>query len=183
VKTGNYDTIGPFNSTFTGRILTIWINHGRGPYTLDYNYIILPNVPRESIPALIKQYDEEQVFSCISTNNHFHGTIWPSLKRASFVLWDNIATTFSCKSPLFEINIELSDAGAYLFSESANDFTITASHPTRVGGSVKVAVDRVGSGEGCTSLWSDDATTTNVTISLPSSGEFLGASMNVTCKK
>jgi chondroitin AC lyase len=130
VKTGNYLDIGPYNSTVTARVITIWINHGLGPYTLDYNYMILPNVSLESIPAVIKQYDEEQVFSCISTNNHFHGTMWPSLKRASFVLWDSITTTFSCKSPLFEINIELSDAGAYLFSETATDFTVTASHPT-----------------------------------------------------
>ena len=107
-------------------MLTIWIDHGLGPYTLDYNYMILPNVSLESMPALIKQYDEEQVFSCISTNNLFHGTMWPSLKRASFVLWDNITTTFSCKSPLFEINIELSDAGAYLFSETETDFTINS---------------------------------------------------------
>ena len=43
-KTGNYDTIGPYNYTVTARMLTIWIDHGLGPYTLDYNYMILPNV-------------------------------------------------------------------------------------------------------------------------------------------
>ncbi len=53
-KTGNYDTIGPFNSTVTARVLTIWINHGVGPYTLDYNYMILPNISRESVPVVIK---------------------------------------------------------------------------------------------------------------------------------
>jgi hypothetical protein len=109
--------------------------------------------------------------------------MWPSLKRASFVLWDNIITTFSCKSPLFEINIELSDAGAYLFSESETDFTVTASHPTRVNGNVKVTVDRVGTGEGCSASSNIDATTTGVTIALPSSASFLGASVNITCKK
>jgi hypothetical protein len=145
--------------------------------------MILPNVSRESIPALIKQYTEEQVFSCVSTNHLFHGTIWPSLKRASFVLWDDITTTFSCKSPLFEINIELSNAGAYLFSESTTDFTVTASHPMRVGGNVKVTVDRVGSGEGCTASWNDNPQTTDVTVALPSSEKFLGASVNVKCKK
>ena len=183
IKTGNYLSIGSFNYTVTARVLTIWINHGLGPYTLDYNYMILPNVSRESIPELIKQYDEEQVFSCVSSHNQFHGTIWPSLKRASFVLWDNVTTTFSCKSPLFEINIELSDAGAYLFSETATDFTVTASHPTRVNGSVKVTVDRVGSGEACSSLRSNNAQTTGVTLKLPSTHDLLGASMNVKCNK
>jgi hypothetical protein len=183
VKTGNYLEIGTFNHSVTARVLTIWIDHGLGPYSLDYNYMILPNVSLESIPALIKQYNEEQVFSCMSINNHFHGTMWPSLKRASFVLWENITTTFSCKSPLFEINIELSDAGAYLFSESETDFTVTTSHPTRVNGNVKVTVDRVGTGEGCTASSNINAKTTDVTVSLPSSLSFLGASVNVTCKK
>jgi chondroitin AC lyase len=183
VKTGNYDVIGPFNSTVTRRIVTIWINHGLGPYSLDYNYMILPNVSRESIPVLIKEYNEEQVFSCISTNHLFHGAIWPSLKRASFVLWDDITTTFSCKSPLFEIDIELSNAGAYLFSESTTDFTVTASHPIRVGGNVKVTVDRAGTGEGCSSLSNDNAKTTDVTLALPSSEHLLGASVSVKCKK
>jgi hypothetical protein len=183
VKTGNYLSIGPYNSTVTVRIVTISINHGLGPYTLDYNYMILPNVSLESIPAIIKQYNEEQVFSCISTNHLFHGTLWPSLKRASFVLWDDITTTFSCKSPLFEINIELSASGAYLFSESATDFTVTASHPIRVGDNVKVIVDRVGTGEGCTSSLDDNAQTTVVTVTLPPGGQFLGAWVNVTCKR
>jgi hypothetical protein len=180
-KTGNYNTIGPFDHSVTARMLTIWLNHGKGPYTLDYSYMILPNVSLESIPVLIKQYQEEQVFSCISTNNQFHGTMWPSLKRASLVLWDNITTTFSCQSPLFQLTIQLSDAGAYLFSETATDFTLTASHPTRVGGTVKLMVDRSGSGEGCVA--SSDASNTNVVLSLPSSPQLLGASVNVTCKK
>jgi chondroitin AC lyase len=183
-KTGNYNDIGAFNVTVSARVLTIWIDHGLGPFTaLDYNYMILPNVSLESIPALIKRYEEEQLFSCLSTNNRFHGTIWPSLKRASFVLWENVTTTFSCKSPLFEINIELNDAGAYLFSETATDFTVTVSHPMRVGGDIKVIVGRMGSGQGCTASSDVNANTTNVTLALPSSDHLLGASVNVKCKK
>jgi hypothetical protein len=164
-------------------MVTLNINHGVGPYTLDYNYMILPNVSLESMPTLIKQYDEEQVFACISTNNLFHGTMWPTLKRASFVLWDNITTTFSCKSPMFEINIDLSDAGAYLYSESQTDFTLTASHPMRVNGTLEVTVDRIGYGEGCAVSSNANATRTNVALKLPSSSQLLGASVNVTCKK
>jgi hypothetical protein len=109
--------------------------------------------------------------------------MWPTLKRAAFVLWDNVTTTFSCKSPTFNLNIELSDAGAYLFSETGMDFTVTTSHPTRVKGSVKVTVDRVGQGEGCTASSKSDATTTSVVLMLPSSSELLGAPANVICKK
>jgi hypothetical protein len=183
VKTGNYKSIGVFNQSVTARVLTMWLNHGIGPYILDYSYMILPHVSLESMPAIIKQYDEEQVFSCISTTNMFHGTMWPSLKRASFVLWENITTTFSCQSPLFELTVQLSDTGAYLFSETATDFTITASHPLRVNGTMKVMVDRVGSGEGCIALSGDNVSNTDVTLTLPSSRELLGASVNITCKK
>ena len=183
VKTGNYLDIGPFNYNVTARMLTMWINHGIGPYTLDYNYMVLPNVSRESIPALIKQYDEDQVFSCLSTNNRFHGIMWPRLKRASFVLWENVTTTFSCQSALFNVSIAVSDAGAYLYGESATDFTVTASHPMRVGGRMKVIVDRAGSGEGCATIGNVNAPATNVLLTLPSSPNFLGASVNVTCKK
>jgi chondroitin AC lyase len=181
--TGNYNSINIYNHPVTARIVTLYINHGLGPYLLDYNYMILPNVSLELMPALIKQYDEEQIFACISSNNLFHGTMWPRLKRAAFVLWDNITTIFSCKSPMFEVNIELSDAGAYIFSESVTDFTLTASHPMRVHGTVKITVDRVGNGEGCTVSLNSDATTTNVLLALPSSSQLLGASVNVTCKK
>ena len=182
-KTGNYDTIGPFNYPVTARMLTMWLNHGKGPYTLDYSYMILPNTSLESMPVLIKQYEEECVFSCISTNSKFQGTMWPALKRASFVLWDNITTTFSCQSPLFQLTVQLSDAGAYLFSETATNFTITVSHPIRVGGVVKVMVDRVGSGEGCTATSDGNVVNTNIALSLPPSPQLLGASVNVTCKK
>ena len=182
-KTGNYKTIGPFDYSVTARMLTIWLNHGRGPYTLDYDYMIVPNVSLASMPTVIKQYEEEHVFSCISTDAEFHGLMWPSLKRASFVLWNNVSTTFSCDSPLFEVTFELSDAGAYLFSETATDFTITGSHPTRVGGSVKVTVNRAGSGEQCVASSSVEVSSTQVTLSLPSSAELLGSSVSVKCKK
>jgi hypothetical protein len=60
---------------------------------------------------------------------------------------------------------------------------VTPLHPTRVSGIVKVNVDRVGTGEGCSPLWDQNAKTTDVTVALPSNGAFLGASVNVTCKK
>jgi len=175
-KTGNFKTIGAFDHNVTARMLTLWLDHGQGPYTRDYNYIILPNVSLESIPNVIKQYDEEHIFSCMSTNNLFHGIMWPSLKRASFVLWENMDTIFSCHSPSFQLTIQLNDAGAYLFSENEHGFTITASHPTRINSTLEVLVDRTSSGRNCVGT-----TNTTVTLTLPVSSEFLGASVNVTC--
>ena len=109
--------------------------------------------------------------------------MWPSLKRASFVLWHNITTAFSCQGSLFQINIELSDAGAYLFSETETEFTITAAQPVRTDGNVKVTVDRVGFGQGCTSSSDSNASKTDVVLTLPSSIQFMGISVNTTCKK
>ncbi|CAF0844429.1 unnamed protein product [Rotaria sp. Silwood1] len=67
-------------------MLTIQVNSEIAPYTLDYIRMILPNVSPELMPALIKKYEEEQVFSCILINDFIHGTMWPLLKRASLVL-------------------------------------------------------------------------------------------------
>lgn len=152
-------------------MLTIWLNHGKGPYTLDYNYMIVPNVSLEAMPTLIKQYEQEHIFSCVSTNNQFHGVVWSSLKRVSFVLWQNISTRFSCDSLSFQLNVQFSDAGAYLFTETASDFTITVSHPIRVGGIMKVVVNRVGSGQECIPSTSINPFNTTVTLPLPSAPE------------
>ncbi len=84
---------------------------------------------------------------------------------------------------MFEINIQLSDAGAYLFSETETDFTLTASHPFRLNSTLQVIVDRVSNGKGCTVSSNVDATTINVTLNLPSAPELVGTSVNVTCKK
>lgn len=183
VKKGNYITIGTSNQTVTGRTLTIWIDHGKGPFTLDYNYIIVPQMSLETMSSIIKIYEEEQVFSCLSTNKFFHGTMWPRLQRASFVLWENVTTTFSCKSPLFEVNIEINDAGAYIYSENATDFTVTISQPMRLNRTMNLKVDRLGTGEGCVVSNNLYGSSTNVTLVLPSSPEFLGAPVSVSCKK
>jgi hypothetical protein len=185
MKTGNYIELGPYNQTVTARMVTLYIDHGLGPYMLEYgyNYMILPNVTLESMPSLIKKYEEEQVFACTSTNGVFQGTMWPTLKRAAFVLWINSTTTFSCQSPTFNLNITLANSGAFLYSETDKDFTITASNPVRSNGVLTVSVDRAGDGQGCTLSIDMDVTRTNVTLIVPTDPELLGASVNVTCKK
>lgn len=91
---------------------------------------------------------------------------------------------FSWKSPPFDIYIQLSRSGTYIFSETTTDFTLTASHYKCYHNTVNAIVDRVGHGEGCSTTSSYiDATQTNMTTRLPSTRERLGASVNVTCKK
>ncbi|CAF4176182.1 unnamed protein product [Rotaria sp. Silwood2] len=175
-----YSTLGAENDTITRRTVTVWLDHGLGPYTCNYSYIILPNINVEFMPELIKRYNNDHVFSCISNNEFFHGMAWSTMQRASFVLWNNVTTIFSCQNSFFKINIRVNDAGAYLFNETATDFSITVSHPTRINGTVTINIDRIGYGQGCIVV-SDS--TTNVAIALPSSYQFLGASVTVTCKK
>jgi chondroitin AC lyase len=179
-KTASYNTIGPYNDTMTGRTATVWIDHGLGPYTRDYSYMILPNVNVQSMPDIIQRYDNENIFSCLSNNDHFHGVAWPSLQRASFVLWDNISTTFSCQSSSFKLTAKLQNDGLYLFNETSTDFSVTVSHPTRINDNVTITVDRVGFGPGCKAL---SGFTTDVTIALPSITLYQGSSVTVTCKK
>ncbi len=183
MKSGNYDEIGPYNVTVTARMITLYINHGRGAHNLNYNYMIVPNISLESMPALVQQYNDERVFACISTNGLFHGTMWPTLRRAAFVLWDNITTRFNCDSPAFSVDIQLSGAGAYMFSETDDDFTLAASHPLRTNGTLSLTVDRHGEGEGCTIISENRARTTQVVFTLPSLPEHLGMSVHVTCTK
>ena len=184
-KSGNYDEIGPYNQTVTARMTTVYIDHGRGPYTLNYNYMIVPNVPLASMPTVIQQYNDEKVFQCISTNGLFHGTVWPTLKRAAFVLWENVTTSFRCDSPTFSIEISLSDAGAYLYSETESDFTLTASHPYRLNGTLEVSVNRVGEGEGCIAAPSsiNYKQLTHVIFTLPIFDKHAGTSVVVKCTK
>lgn len=145
--------------------------------------MILRSVSVNAMPELIKRYDEENVFSCISTNKYLHGTAWPTLKRTSFALWSNDTTSFSCNSQSFQLTAELNDAGIYMFNETDTEFSITASHPTRVDASIAVTVNRLGSGQGCVMQSDPNASTTKVTLMLPTSPQLLGQSVTVTCKK
>ena len=179
IKKGNYLSIGTTNQTVTLRTLTIWIDHGQGPFTLDYNYMIVPQISLETMKTLVQTLEEEQVFACTSSNKLFHGTMWPRLKRASFVLWKDTPTTFSCKSSLFQVQFEVDQTGAYIFSETETEFTVTASHPIKLNNKLVVKVDRIGHGEGCVI----DSSNTNITLALPTTSEYLGLSVSVICKK
>ncbi len=183
VKTGNYKSIGDSDFQVTARMLTLAIDHGVGPYSLNYNYMIVPNVSLESMPRVIEQYEEEQVFACMSTNSTFHGTICPTLKRASFILWSDSSTIFSCKSPTFDINIQLHHSGVYIFRETETDFTLTVSHPVRSSVTLNAVVDRVGYGQGCAASSYMNAVATNMTVMLPATRALLDTAVNVTCKK
>ena len=179
-KSASYSTIGPYNETVTGRTVTVWLDHGVGPYTRDYSYMIVPNVDVQSLPQIIQRYESENIFSCFSNNLQFHGVAWSTIQRASFVLWNGTPTKFTCQSSSFKLTAEIKSSGIYLFNETSTEFSVTVSHPIVIGQSLTVNVDRVGFGTGCTAL-SDSST--DVTIPLPTIKQYLGSSVTVTCKK
>jgi hypothetical protein len=92
-------------------------------------------------------------------------------------------STDSCKSLTFNLNITLTNADAFLFSETETDFTLIASNSIRYNGYLNVTVDRVGYAEGCTSISDIDASRMDVTLMLPMFRDLQGTSVNVTCKK
>lgn len=109
--------------------------------------------------------------------------MWPILKRAAFILWNNSTTIFSCQSLTFSLDITLINSGAFLYSETGTDLTITASNPVRSNGVLTICVDRASNGQDC--LLSNDMNVlkTIITLIIPTDPEFLGASVNVACKK
>ena len=77
----------------------------------------------------------------------------------------------------------MNSPGAYLFSETATNFTISGSHPTLIASSLHVNVDRVGTGRGCSTAWNNNGNATDVTLVLPYSSGNAGQSIIVTCQK
>ena len=83
------------------------------------------------------------------------------------------------------LSFYLEQAGAFLYSEDSNSFTVTASHPRRVGANLTISINR-------DSLHSEECTRdmrwgsqigTQVIITLPDNSELLGMSVSITCKK
>jgi hypothetical protein len=60
-----------------------------------------------------------------------------------------------------------------LYSEVETDSTVTASHTMCVNDTVKITFDRAGYDGGCVVV-------SDITLSLPSSSDLLGASVNLT---
>lgn len=179
-KTGTFESIGPYNDSVTIRTVDIWIDHGLGPFLQDYSYMIIPSKAIDEFLTLINDFESDSLFSCVSNNDTFHAVSWPSLQRSSFVNWNNSAVYYSCQSSSYTTKVILYSDGAYLINETSSSFSITASHPSRVNESLKVNINRSGQGINCERL--PDGTT-DVTIDLPSSPQYLGQSVTVTCQK
>ncbi len=196
-KSGNFNQLGPWDFEIQGRLLTAAIVHGKGPTTepLSYKYTIMPNVTVDAIPALWNRYiswtDSAYALKQSQSDNttlYLHGSCDPFAQRASILLFDNASIAgggayYNCSG--LSLSFYLEQAGAFLYSEDSDSFTVTASHPTRAEGILAISVNRDSiTTEGCRrdTRWSSQAGTL-VMITLPGSSELLGMSVSITCKK
>ncbi len=104
------------------------------------------------------------------------------------MLFNNASTAgdgayYNCSGLLLSFYLE--QAGAFLYSEDSDSFTVTASHPTLAAGTLAISVNRGSvTTEECTQdmRWGSQ-TGTQVMITLPGTSELLGMSVSITCKK
>lgn len=196
-KSGNMNQFGPWNYEMHGRLLTAVINHGRGPTKdpLTYRYMIVPNVSVETMQELWNHYlllaNSAYIADLpVSTNKsiYLHGTCNSFLRRASLVRFDYKAfvvtgTFFNCTD--MSLSFYMEQAGLIMFSENSNSFTITATHPTLVGGTLAISVNRpsVNNAECTKDMRWGTSNGTQVLIYLPSDKNLQGMSVSVTCMK
>jgi hypothetical protein len=196
-KSGNVNQFGPWDFEMQGRLLTAAIVHGRGPTAkpLSYKYMVIPNVTVDVVPTLWNQYiswtDSAYTLNQLQNDDttlYLHGSCDSFTQRASVMLFNNASTAgdgayYNCSGLLLSFYLE--QAGAFLYSEDSDSFTVTASHPTLAAGTLAISVNRGSvTTEGCTQdmRWGSQ-TGTQVMITLPGTSELLGMSVSITCKK
>lgn len=196
-KSGNVNQLGPWDFEMVGRLLTAIIVHGRGPTIdpLSYKYTIMPNITVDAVLVLWNRYmlwsDSAYTLEQSQSDNttlHLHGSCDPIVRRASVVLFDNASIAsggvyYNCSG--LSLSFYLEQAGAFLYSEDADSFTITASHPTLAQGTLAISVNRSSvTTEGCKQdmHWGSPAGT-QLLLTLPGDSELLGMSVSKTCKK
>lgn len=197
-KSGNVNQLGPWDFEMTGRLLSAVIIHGRGPtkQPFTYKYMIIPSINVEQISILWVYYfaigNEAQTLTYLNENQepmYVHGACDGVAQRASAVLFDqnfmnnSHENYYNCSGML--LSIYLQQPGGILFSENADNFTITAAQPTIVGSRFIVDVNRLSvSTNECipSNRWTSDSGT-QVILTLPNDSQLLGKSVSVTCKK
>jgi chondroitin AC lyase len=196
-KFGNVNQIGPWNFEMQARLLTAAIVHGRGPTSkaLNYTYMIIPNITIDRMPSLWTRYmlliDNTYTYEQPQNDNtvlHIHGFCDAFVRRASVLLFDSVSTVgdgvyYNCSN--LSLSVYMEQAGAFLYSENSDNFTVTAAHPTLAQGTLAISVNRgsITTAE-CTNdvRWQSQAGT-RILLTLPGSNQLLGMSVSVTCKK
>ena len=196
-KSGNVNQLGPWDFEMVGRLLNVYIIHGRGPtkqpYT--YKYMIMPNTTVEQFVTVFEHYvfigAHSEALTYLNSEEqpvYVHGACDTPNERASLSLFElnfqnDTKLFYNCSS--MALSAYLEQPGGVLFSENSDNFTITAAHPRASQGSFIVNVNRPSQRTStCTvsNEWGPGAGT-RVILTLPGSSELLGKSVSVTCNK
>jgi hypothetical protein len=119
---------------------------------------------------------------------HMHGACDSFVQRASVLLFDDASAVgngvyYNCSG--LSLSLYMERAGAFLYSENSDSFTVTAAHPTLAQGALAISVNRASiTTAECTSdmRWHSQPGT-QILLTLPGTNELLGMSVSVTCKK
>ena len=171
---GNYATIGPTNRTVSKRLVTTWMEHGRGLKEARAIYAVLPNVTAEEMREAFDGFDVR----CPVYAEGVHAVGWPALRRAWVVVWPGAKggeATWECQAGGWAMRL-VAPVGLWMVEEDGRGFTVTAAMPVVAGKAAQVRVGRAGVGEGCERQGNE----TVVTVVWPT-GELLGKSVQVRC--
>ena len=170
-----WDRIGPFPGNATGRLLSIYIDHGNKLTNGSYAYLVAPNVTAAEMSTFVSGVE------CTSHSVTVHGATVPSARVLNAVFWAAAGGQYACSSPSFAMTVT-SDSAAIVIVKQATDgaLTVSASHPAKAGAVLHITLDRAVSGAGCAAGVAPGSTT--FSIALPASKEMLGSTVSVTCK-
>ena len=178
---GNYKAIGSFSGAVSGRLFTTYLDHGRelpraAAAATGFAYVILPNVSAADMPSASTGAD------CVLASSTVHGVSSRNASVAMAVFWSEAAGgIFECVAT----GVALASPSAGLFvvaRPNATTLQVTASHPTRLGGSLEVTVaGLVATGASCSPGAAPGST--RVELALPTKQQpwLTGAPVTVVC--
>ena len=175
----DWSTIGPYSGAVSGRVFIADLDHGSElpastSQTAGFAYVIAPNVTAAQMPALDAGLAGA---SCLLVTNAVHGVTSSDTTVTMITFFDEAGGEYDCNAA--GISISTLSAGLFILSRQGAMLTVTASHPTLLGGSLSIFVQGISaSGQACTFKYQGQ---TFVTVPLPTDPSMMGSSTSVTC--
>jgi hypothetical protein len=184
-RSANWTVIGPYPGSVTGRILTASLDHGSAlppnpAAGQGYAFLLSPNVTAADMPALNASLAGA---ACVVARPTVHGVSLADGSVTFAHFWDEAAGgSYGCAST--GLTVSSPSAALVLVRRlNATAASVTASHPTRLGGTLQVTVGGVAAagGDGGCAAAGPGGTGTVFTIPLPTDVDFTGSPTTVTC--
>jgi hypothetical protein len=188
--TGDYRAIGSYSGKVSGRLLTVSLDHGRalpaGDATAGFAYVLAPNVTAADMPSLDSMPGGPAGAACIYAGANVHGASAAGGEVVLAVFWSGGGEYAPCDSSAGGGGgVSADGAGMVVVRRpAAGGLTVSAAHPTRRSGALTVTVTGVAgavSGAGCAAGAAPGSVV--VTLPLPTSADYVGSSVVVTCTR